>query len=92
MSEIVSHVEGLVKEKSIQIALVSGILFFIVANPQLFKLVEKVLKQITGLVGISLNLQGNSLLVFHSVVFTVLVALTTHYILEPLLHGEEEVV
>ena len=86
MSKIIDRVESVLNEKTFQIAVVSGILFFIVASPEVFAFVEKLLKQVTGLVGVSVNLKGNNLLMFHSFVFTVLVALSVRYILEPILH------
>ena len=72
-------------EKLVQISLVSGVLFYIVANPVIFNIVEKVLKQVFGVIGFNVNLKGEKLLVFHSLVFATLMGLTVKYVFEPLM-------
>ena len=83
MADFLDSIERLLNEKVVQISLISGILFFIVANSQTFSIVENLFKQVGGIVGLKLNLKGNALLVFHSLVFAVLLALVIKYIFEP---------
>ena len=79
------HPQSFFSEKLVQISLVSGVLFYIVANPAIFNIVEKVLKQLLGFVGFNVNLKGENLLVFHSIVFAVLMGLTVRYVFQPLM-------
>ena len=50
--EVVQNVGSFFSEKLVQISLVSGVLFYIVANSATFSFVEKLLKQVLGVVGI----------------------------------------
>ena len=83
--KVVQNVQSFFSEKLVQISLVSGVLFYVVANPAIFNMVEKVLKQVLGVVGFNVNLKGENLLVFHSLVFAVLMGLTVKYIFQPLM-------
>ena len=64
-------------EKIVQVSLVSGILFYIVANPVVFTIVEKLLRKVFGLVGINVTLKGDKLVMFHSLVFAILLSYNT---------------
>ena len=86
MSVIVEKFEGLLNEKLVQVSVVSGILFFIVAHPEVFAFVEKLVKQVGGMAGLSVNLKGTNLLIFHSLVFAVLVGFAVKYVLEPIFY------
>ena len=86
MSVIVEKFEGLLNEKLVQVSIVSGILFFIVAHPEVFSFVEKLVKQVGGMAGLSVNLKGTNLLIFHSLVFAVLVGFAVKYVLEPIFY------
>ena len=86
MSMIVDKFEGLLNEKLVQVSIVSGILFFIVAHPEVFAFVEKLVKQVGRMVGVGINLKGTNLLIFHSLVFAVLVGFAVKYVLEPILY------
>ena len=66
MSMIVDKFEGLLNEKLVQVSIVSGILFFIVAHPEVFAFVEKLVKQVGRMVGVSINLKGTNLLIFQN--------------------------
>lgn len=72
-------------EKIVQVSLVSGILFYIVANPVVFTIVEKLLRKVFGLVGINVTLKGDKLVMFHSLVFAILTGFTIKYIFTPLI-------
>ena len=81
MSFVVNKVTPLLEEKTSQAAIFSGVLFFFVANPWLFKQVDSVLKK--G----GLNLHGQALTAIHSVVFAVLLYLVIVYLLSPVLNA-----
>ena len=85
VQKVVESVTGLFNEKLVQIALVGGVLFYVVANPTVFKFVEELLQKIGGVVGLSFKLQGTNLLIFHSLVFAVLLGLCVKFIFEPMM-------
>ena len=85
VQKVVESVTGLFNEKLVHIALVGGVLFYVVANPLVFKFVEDVLQKIGNVVGVSFKLQGTNLLIFHSLVFAVLLGLCVKYIFEPMM-------
>jgi len=85
VQKVVESVTGLFNEKLVQIALVGGVLFYVVANSATFKFVEELLQKIGGVVGLSFKLQGTNLLIFHSLVFAVLLGLCVKYIFEPMM-------
>ena len=77
MSFVVNKVSPLLEEKTSQAAILSGMLFFVVANPWLFKQVDGVMKKV------GLNLHGQALTAIHSVVFSVLLYLLIVYLFNP---------
>ena len=83
MSKVVGSVTKVLNEKVVQVSLVGGILFFILANTKTFDMVQKLLEKVVSLVGLSVNLKGTGLLVFHSVVYAILLYLILHYLLQP---------
>jgi hypothetical protein len=92
MSKVVESVSGSVSElfteKIVQVSLVGGVLFYLLANDQVFELVANLLKKVGAAAGMSLNLQGNNLVLFHSVVFAGILGLSINYILEPLFYAK----
>tara|TARA_B100001094_G_C18016399_1_gene712838 strand:+ start:251 stop:649 length:399 start_codon:yes stop_codon:yes gene_type:complete len=84
--ELAQNVRSFFSEKLVQISLVSGVLFYIVANSATFSFVEQLLKQVFGVVGINVSLKGEKLLIFHSLVFAILMGITVKYIFTPLLN------
>jgi len=85
MSKVVGSVSKALNEKVVQVSLVGGILFFILANTRTFDLVRELVSKVVGLVGVDLKLKGNMLLVFHSVVYALLLYVTLQYLLQPVL-------
>ena len=83
MSEIVEKFSNVLDEKIIQISLVGGILFYILATPEIFAFMEDMLKKVGALINIDIDIKGNNLLIFHSVVFALFMGITVKYILEP---------
>jgi len=85
VQKVVDSVTGLFNEKLVQISLVGGVLFYVVANSTTFKFVEELLQKIGSVVGLSFKLQGTNQMIFHSLVFAVLLGLCVKYIFEPLM-------
>ncbi len=84
MGDIVEGFTSVFNEKVVQISLVGGILFYILATPEIFAFVEDLLKKLGNIVNIAIEFKGHNLLIFHSVVFAVLMGLSVKYILEPM--------
>ena len=82
---VVHNVSSFFSEKLVQISLVSGVLFYIVANSATFGFVEKLLKQVLGVVGVNMSLKGEKLLIFHSLVFATLMGFVVKFIFTPLM-------
>ena len=83
--KITSQVTDLLNEKLVQIALVGGILFYIVASPALFKFVDELFKKVASIAGVNLALTGQTALIVHSLVFSVLLVISVKFILDPLM-------
>ena len=83
MSKVFDSVSNLLNEKLVQVALVGAILYYILASPTVFDLVKGMLDKVFGLVGITLELDGMKLVLFHSVVFGLLLNLSAKYLLGP---------
>ena len=85
MSNVVGKLGNIVNEKIVQVSLVSAVLFYFVANPALFQFVDTNLQKLGSMVGLNLKLEGQALLILHSLVFAVLVGVTIRFIFEPLM-------
>ena len=84
MSKVVESIVGVLNEKIVQIALVSGVLFFILANTTTFDFVQDAVEKVFKTVGLTVKIQGSMQLVFHSLVFAGLLFLITKFMLTPL--------
>ena len=87
MSQIVEGFTNIFNEKIVQVSLVSGILFYILAEPSVFAFVEDLLKQLGSFINVPINLQGHNLLIFHSIVFAVLMGISVKYVFEPVFYA-----
>lgn len=85
-NQLVEGFSNIWNEKIVQISVVSGILFYILAEPSVFAFVEDLLKKVGAMISVPINLQGHNLLIFHSVVFAVLMGLSVRYVFEPLFY------
>ena len=85
-NQLVEGFSNIWNEKIVQISVVSGILFYILAEPSVFAFVEDLLKKLGAMISVPINLQGHNLLIFHSVVFAVLMGLSVRYVFEPLFY------
>ncbi|MBG01380.1 MAG: hypothetical protein CL470_03835 [Acidimicrobiaceae bacterium] len=88
MSRVVESVSDLFNEKIVQVSLVGGVLFYLLANDQVFNYVADLMKKVGKAIGVSFNLEGNNLVMFHSLVFSVLLGLSIQYIFEPLFYSK----
>jgi len=86
MSKVLDQAANLLNEKLVQISLVGAILFYIVASPALFDFVRKMLNKILGVVGVKVELEGMKLVLFHSVVFGLLLYLSVKYLMGPVVN------
>ena len=73
-------------EKLVQVSLISGVLFYIVANPIVFSMVEKVLRKVLGVVGINVSLKGDKQVMFHALVFAMLMGFSVKYLFTPMIN------
>jgi hypothetical protein len=85
-NQLVEGFSNIWNEKIVQISVVAGILFYILAEPSVFAFVEDLLKKVGAMISVPINLQGHNLLIFHSVVFAVLMGLSVRYVFEPLFY------
>lgn len=83
MSKVVGSVSKALNEKVVQVSLVSGVLFFILANTKTFDMVQKLLEKLLSMVGFDAKLKGTALLTFHSLVFAILLWVVLTYVLTP---------
>ncbi len=87
MSQVVEKFSGLLNEKIVQISLVGGILFYILATPEIFAFMEDLLKKVGVMINVNINLTGHNLLIFHSVVFALLMGISVKYVFEPMFYS-----
>tara|TARA_Y100000817_G_scaffold261107_1_gene215460 strand:+ start:232 stop:504 length:273 start_codon:yes stop_codon:yes gene_type:complete len=86
MSKVLDQAAALLNEKLVQISLVGAILFYIVASPALFDFVKGLVKKVLGVVGVNMELEGMKLVLFHSVVFGLLLYLSVKYLMGPVVN------
>ena len=87
MAQLVEGFSNMLNEKIVQISLVGGILFYILATPEIFAFMEELLKKVGIVVNSDIELKGHNLLIFHSVLFAVFMGLSVKYILEPVFYA-----
>jgi len=87
MAQLVEGFSNMLNEKIVQISLVGGILFYILATPEIFAFMEDLLKKVGIVVNSDIELKGHNLLIFHSVLFAVFMGLSVKYILEPVFYA-----
>ena len=87
MSQVIDKFSSVLNEKIVQISLVGGILFYILATPEIFAFMEDLLKKLGVMVNVKIDLTGHNLLIFHSVVFALLMGISVKYVFEPLFYN-----
>ena len=83
MSKVLDQAAALLNEKLVQISLVGAVLFYIVASPALFDFVRKLLNKVLSIINIKVKLEGMKLVLFHSIVFGLLLYLSVKYLMGP---------
>ena len=78
--DFLSNIPFVFTEKIVQISIISGILFYIIAHPVIFLFIERVITEVFSCVGFTIVLKGEKLLIFHSLVFAILMGLSTKYL------------
>ena len=84
---LIEGFSNLFNEKIVQISIVSGILFYILAEPSVFAFVEDLLKKIGSIINVPINLKGHNLLIFHSFIFSILMGISVKYVFEPIFYS-----
>tara|TARA_Y100000817_G_scaffold292111_1_gene264104 strand:- start:338 stop:610 length:273 start_codon:yes stop_codon:yes gene_type:complete len=87
VQKMLESVSSLFNEKLVQISLVGGVLFYVIASTTTFKFVEEMLQKLGNMVGLTFKLQGTNQMIFHSLVFAVLLGLCVKYIFDPLMRA-----
>ena len=87
MSQVIDKFTNVLNEKIVQVSLVGGILFYILATPEIFAFMEDLLKKLGVMVNVKIDLTGHNLLIFHSVVFALLMGISVKYVFEPLFYN-----
>ena len=84
--KVIEGFTNILNEKIVQISIVSGILFYILAEPSVFAFVEDMLKKIGAMINVPINLKGHNLLILHSVIFAILMGLSITYVFVPIFY------
>ena len=87
MSQVINKFTNVLNEKIVQVSLVGGILFYILATPEIFAFMEDLLKKVGVMINVKIDLTGHNLLIFHSVVFALLMGISVKYVFEPLFYN-----
>ena len=87
MSQVIEGFSNILNEKIVQLSVVGGILFYILAEPSVFAFVEDMLKKLGAMINVPIQLKGHNLLIFHSVVFAILMGLSVKYVFEPIFYS-----
>ena len=64
-----------------------GVLFYILAEPAVFAFVEDLLKKFGTMINVPIVLKGQNLLIFHSIVFAILMGISIKYVFEPIFYS-----
>ena len=72
-------------QSMVQMSIVGGILFFILASPRVLSMVNGLIQSVTTPLGVNVSVDGNMLVFLHGVVFAVLFYVSVTFILQPLL-------
>lgn len=80
-----AKVTTFLNQSMVQMSIVGGVLFFILASPTVFSLVDRLTQRAGKAVGVEIKLNSNMLLFVHALVFSVLFYVSVTFILEPLL-------
>lgn len=85
--KVIEGFSNILNEKIVQLSVVGGILFYILAEPAVFAFVEDILKKFGTMINVPIELKGHNLLIFHSFVFAILMGISIKYVFEPLFYS-----
>ena len=80
-----AKVTTFLNQSMVQMSIVGGILFYILASPRVLSMVNGLIQNVTKMVGVNVSLNSNMLVFLHGVVFAVLFYVSVTFILQPLL-------
>ena len=80
-----SKVTSFLNQSMVQMCIVGGVLFVVLASPASFSFVNGLAQKGGRMVGIDVKLDGNMLVVIHALVFAAAFYVSINYILQPLL-------
>jgi hypothetical protein len=85
--KVMEGFSNILDEKIIQLSVVGGVLFYILAEPAVFAFVEDLLKKLGAMVNVPIELKGHNLLIFHSIIFAILMGISVKYVFEPIFYS-----
>ena len=85
--KVMEGFSNILDEKIIQLSVVGGVLFYILAEPAVFAFVEDLLKKLGAMINVPIELKGHNLLIFHSIVFAILMGISVKYVFEPIFYS-----
>lgn len=80
-----TKVTTFLNQSMVQMSIVGGVLFYILASPRVLSMVNKLITTITKTLHTSIKVDGNMLVFIHGVVFAILFYISVTFILQPLL-------
>ena len=85
--KVMEGFSNILDEKIVQLSVVGGVLFYILAEPAVFAFVEDLLKKLGAMINVPIELKGHNLLIFHSIVFAILMGISIKYVFEPIFYS-----
>ena len=85
--KVMEGFSNILNEKIIQLSVVGGVLFYILAEPAVFAFVEDLLKKLGAMINVPIELKGHNLLIFHSIIFAILMGISVKYVFEPIFYS-----
>lgn len=85
--KVMEGFSNILDEKIVQLSVVGGVLFYILAEPAVFAFVEDLLKKVGTMINVPIELKGHNLLIFHSIVFAILMGISIKYVFEPIFYS-----
>lgn len=87
VNQVMEGFSNILDEKIVQLSVVGGVLFYILAEPAVFAFVEDLLKKFGAMINVPIELKGHNLLIFHSIVFAILMGISIKYVFEPIFYS-----
>ena len=87
VNQVMEGFSNILDEKIVQLSVVGGVLFYILAEPAVFAFVEDLLKKLGAMINVPIELKGHNLLIFHSIVFAILMGISIKFVFEPIFYS-----